>query len=69
MASKATYPPLDQQTAEYIDTDATAFYIGFKPKTLRAWSSAGGPVMPDKKIGRRNRYSVAKLRQFLRGGV
>lgn len=69
MASNAApYPPLDQVTAEFLDTDAAAFYAGFRPKTLRAWASAGGPIMPDRKIGRRNRYSVKKLRAFLQEG-
>lgn len=63
------YPPLDDLNAEFVGTAQAAFYIGFQPKTLRKWASEGGPLQPDRKINTRNRYSVAKLRAYLRGGA
>jgi hypothetical protein len=59
-------PPLQQEARDYVDTNAVAFYVGVKPKTVRAWASSGsGPLLPDIKINGRNRYSVAKLRALL----
>lgn len=67
MGNQAAYPPLDQVTAELVDTKTTAHYTGYKEKTLRKWASEGGPLVPTRRDGR-NRYSVAVLREFVKGG-
>lgn len=65
MASDAVqYPPLTELTAELVDTNAAAYYTGYAAKTLRKWASKGGPLLPDRRDGR-NRYRVAKLREFV----
>jgi hypothetical protein len=66
-----SYPPLAEVTQEVFDTNQAAFYASLSPKTLRAWASSGsGPIVPDFKIRRRNRYKVSRIREYLsRGGA
>lgn len=63
-ATRATYPPLSEETRAHLDTNGAAFHAGVTPKTMRSWVNKG-PIQPDMKINGRNRYSVAALRRLL----
>jgi len=59
-------PPLETVSSPAVDTAAAAYYLGRKPKTLRAWSSAGtGPIRPIDVNGRLS-WPVSELRRVLR---
>lgn len=59
------YPPLDQQTRTYVDTDSAAFYLDRKPNTLRTWACLeNGPLRPVR-INGRLAWAVADIRAVL----
>lgn len=54
----------DSSAAVLMDTDETAKYLGFSPRTLRDWRSLGeGP--PYIKFGNRVRYDRRKVDRWL----
>jgi hypothetical protein len=56
------FPPLDAETRSAVDTATAAFHLNRKPRTLRAWASAGsGPIAPIR-INGRLAWSVEKIR-------
>ena len=66
MQDKATYPPLSEETRETVLTDAAAFYLQRKAKTLRdKWACEGkGPIQPIR-VGGRLLWRTADLRRVL----
>lgn len=64
--SKQTrFPPLDAETRSAVDTATAAFHLNRKPRTLRAWASAGsGPIAPVRVNGRLA-WSVEKIKVLL----
>jgi hypothetical protein len=69
MATRTQFPPLAEVTKDYLDTNETAFYLGLKPKSVRAWKYTGkAPIKPQKKINGRDRYSIADVRTLAQAG-
>jgi hypothetical protein len=66
MALRAIYPPLSEETRETVLTDAAAFYLQLKAKTLRdKWAGEGaGPIQPLRVAGRLH-WKTADLRRLL----
>ena len=63
------FPPLDAETRSAVDTATAAFHLNRKPRTLRAWASAGsGPIAPVRIHGRLA-WSVEKIKALQRSGV
>ena len=64
MASeRQKYPPIEEVTQVSLQTNPFAHYSGIAAKTLRNWASKGGPITPDKKVGRLNFYLTSRLRK------
>jgi hypothetical protein len=59
------FPPLDAETRSAVDTATAAFHLNRKPRTLRAWASAGsGPIAPVRVNGRLA-WSVKQIKTLL----
>lgn len=62
------FQPLDAETRAAVDTATAAFHLNRKPRTLRAWASAGsGPLAPVRVNGRLA-WSVEKIKALQRTG-
>ena len=48
-----------------LSRDEAAEYLGVKPQTLALWHSTGRYPLPVVKIGRRAKYRLADLDQFI----
>ena len=47
------FPPLEAVTCPTVTTDAAAYYLNRKPRTLRGWSSLeNGPIIPIRIFGK-----------------
>jgi hypothetical protein len=69
MENQTQYPPLDLETRAAVDTATAAFHLNRKPKTLRAWASAGsGPLAP-LRIHGRLAWSVEQIRSLQQRGT
>jgi len=56
-------------TAELIDRAAAAQYLGVSPGTLGNWASTNFRRVPYIKIGRRVRYRLRDLEQFVEANL
>jgi hypothetical protein len=69
MENQNQFPPLDLETRSAVDTATAAFHLNRKPKTLRAWASAGsGPLAPVRVYGRLA-WSVEQIRTLQKCGT
>jgi hypothetical protein len=65
MASKTIHTPLCEETRETVLTDAAAFHLQLKAKTLRdKWALGKGPIQPNRVAGRLH-WRTADLRRLL----
>ena len=54
-----------ERLTELIDRPAAAQYLGVSPGTLANWQSTGFRRVPHIKIGKRVRYRISDLAQFI----
>lgn len=60
-----TYPPLQNETREAVETACAAYHLGRRPQTLRGWACfEDGPIRPIRLHGRLL-WPVAELKKLL----
>lgn len=65
MNNHSTFPPLSQETRDFITTRAAAYYLMRAQQTLRIWAMNGsGPVRPVR-VGKRLGWPVADIRRLV----
>ena len=57
---------MNTETERWIDVDEVAAYLGVKPETIRTWVKT--KEMPAKKIGRRWRFKVTEVDEWVKSG-